>query len=144
MSLKATILDEIRTVAASQKKTLAPLTDDLSLHDSGLDSLCFAILVARLEDILAVIRLARLRRRAFLARSASSLRSMRKPLPETANLAGLIRGRSGRGRVVATRDHVLPLDEFERASSLGSHLASLRGARWFFRARHGQSRRGAD
>ena len=51
MSLKVTILDEIRTVAASQKKTLAPLTDDLSLHDSGLDSLCFAILVARLEDI---------------------------------------------------------------------------------------------
>ena len=51
MSLKATILDEIRTVAANQKKTLAPLTDDLSLHDSGLNSLCFAILVARLEDI---------------------------------------------------------------------------------------------
>ena len=31
--------------------TLAPLTDDLFLNDSGLDSLCFAILVARLEDI---------------------------------------------------------------------------------------------
>ena len=51
MSLKATILDEIRMIAANQKKTLAPLTDDLPLHDSGLDSLCFAILVARLEDI---------------------------------------------------------------------------------------------
>jgi hypothetical protein len=51
MSLKATILEEIRVVAARQNKTLAPLTDDLSLHDSGLDSLCFAILVARLEDI---------------------------------------------------------------------------------------------
>jgi acyl carrier protein len=50
MSLKATILDEIRIVAASQRKTLAPLTDDLALNDSGLDSLCFAILVARLED----------------------------------------------------------------------------------------------
>jgi hypothetical protein len=51
MSLRETILDEIRAVAASQKKKLAPLSDDLSLHDSGLDSLCFAILVARLEDI---------------------------------------------------------------------------------------------
>lgn len=51
MSLKATILDEIRAVAASQKKVLAPLSDDLSLHDSGLDSLCFAILVTRLEDL---------------------------------------------------------------------------------------------
>ena len=51
MSLRATILDEFRTVAAQQKKPLAPLADSLSLQDSGLDSLCFAILVARLEDI---------------------------------------------------------------------------------------------
>jgi acyl carrier protein len=49
--LKKTILNEIRLVAASQKMDLAPLTDELSLSDSGLDSLCFAILVARLEDI---------------------------------------------------------------------------------------------
>jgi hypothetical protein len=51
MSLKETILNEIRVIAARQNKTLAPLTDDLSLLDTGLDSLCFAILVARLEDI---------------------------------------------------------------------------------------------
>ena len=51
MSIRATILDEIRVVAASQQKTLASLTDDLSLNDSGLDSLCFAILIARLEDV---------------------------------------------------------------------------------------------
>ena len=51
MSLRATIIKEIQTVAASQKKTVPPLTDELSLSDSGLDSLCFAILVARLEDI---------------------------------------------------------------------------------------------
>jgi hypothetical protein len=49
--LKATILNEIRGIAAEQGKACAPLTDDLALHDSGLDSLCFAILVARLEDI---------------------------------------------------------------------------------------------
>jgi len=51
MSLRDTILKEIETVAANQSKTLAPLTDALPLNDSGLDSLCFAILVARLEDI---------------------------------------------------------------------------------------------
>ncbi|HSY73301.1 MAG TPA: hypothetical protein VK798_13695 [Alloacidobacterium sp.] len=28
---------------------LVPLTDDLALLDSGLDSLCFAMIVARLE-----------------------------------------------------------------------------------------------
>jgi hypothetical protein len=51
MSLRATILKEIETVAAQQNKTLAPLTDAIPLNDTGLDSLCFAILVARLEDI---------------------------------------------------------------------------------------------
>jgi len=51
MSLRATILNEIRAVAAEHGKVCAPLTDDLALQDSGLDSLCFAILVVRLEDI---------------------------------------------------------------------------------------------
>jgi acyl carrier protein len=51
MDLRATILDEIRTVAAERKKQLPPLTDELSLQEAGLDSLCFAILFARLEDI---------------------------------------------------------------------------------------------
>jgi hypothetical protein len=34
----------------AQGKTLAPLTDDLSLMEFGPDSLCFTILVARFED----------------------------------------------------------------------------------------------
>ena len=36
-------------------------------------------------------------------------------------------GGAGLGRAVATREHVLPLDDFARASSLGSHLAALEG-----------------
>ena len=52
MTARLTILDTIRDVAAEQGKALAPLTDDLTLMESGLDSLCFAILVARLEDAL--------------------------------------------------------------------------------------------
>ena len=54
MTTKLTILSEMRKVADEQSKTLAPLTDDLVLLDSGLDSLCFAVLVARLEDKLGV------------------------------------------------------------------------------------------
>ena len=50
MTIRNTIISQIERVAAEQKKTLAPLTDDLPLLESGLDSLCFAILVARLED----------------------------------------------------------------------------------------------
>ncbi|WP_174302166.1 acyl carrier protein [Caulobacter sp. S45] len=50
MSLRALIEDQMRQVAAEQQKRLAPLSDDLVLLDSGLDSLCFAIVVARLED----------------------------------------------------------------------------------------------
>lgn len=37
-------------MAASQGRTIAPLTGDLVLLESGLDSLCFAIIVATLED----------------------------------------------------------------------------------------------
>ncbi|MGA2129008.1 MAG: acyl carrier protein [Xanthobacteraceae bacterium] len=50
MSLKLEVLEQIRQVAKEQEKQLAPLTDDLVLLESGLDSLGFAILVARLED----------------------------------------------------------------------------------------------
>jgi acyl carrier protein len=50
MSTRATIAAEIEQVAKEQNKRLAPLSDDLILLDSGLDSLCFAILVARLEQ----------------------------------------------------------------------------------------------
>lgn len=50
MSLRSLIEDQMRQVAAEQHKTLAPLSEDLVLLDSGLDSLCFAIVVARLED----------------------------------------------------------------------------------------------
>ncbi len=49
MTIRTTVISEIQRVAADQNKKLAPLTDDLPLLDSGLDSLCFAILVARLE-----------------------------------------------------------------------------------------------
>jgi hypothetical protein len=51
MSIRSIVLDEIRIVAAEQDKSLPPLTDDLGLLDSGLDSLCLAILVSRLEDM---------------------------------------------------------------------------------------------
>ena len=50
MSIRLTILSQIENVAAEQKKKIAPLRDDLILAESGLDSLCLAILVARLED----------------------------------------------------------------------------------------------
>ena len=50
MSTRSMIAAEVEQVAREQDKRLAPLTDDLVLLESGLDSLCFAILVARLEQ----------------------------------------------------------------------------------------------
>jgi acyl carrier protein len=50
MSTRLTIISQIEQIAADQSKKLKPLDDDLVLLESGLDSLCFAILVARLED----------------------------------------------------------------------------------------------
>ena len=54
MSVRNEILTEFERVAEEQNKNLAALTDDLPLLDSGLDSLCFAVIVARLEDLLGV------------------------------------------------------------------------------------------
>lgn len=50
MSTRSTITAEVEQVAKEQSKRLAPLTDDTVLLKSGLNSLCFAILVARLEQ----------------------------------------------------------------------------------------------
>lgn len=54
MSIKETVISEIEQIAEQHQKTLAPLTDDAILLNTGLDSLCFAVLVARLEDRLGV------------------------------------------------------------------------------------------
>jgi acyl carrier protein len=54
MSVRSTVLSQFKQVAMEQNKTLAPLSDDLPLLESSLDSLCFAIIVARLEDELGV------------------------------------------------------------------------------------------
>jgi acyl carrier protein len=44
----------MQQIAVEQQVTLPPLQDELSLHETGFDSLGFAILVARLEDDLGV------------------------------------------------------------------------------------------
>jgi acyl carrier protein len=44
----------MQQIAGEQHVALPPLEDDLSLHETGFDSLGFAILVARLEDDLGV------------------------------------------------------------------------------------------
>jgi hypothetical protein len=48
------ILSTLVLVAKEHNQTLAPLADDLPLLQSGLDSLGFAVVVARLEDQLGV------------------------------------------------------------------------------------------
>lgn len=54
MSIRLTVTTEIERIAAQHDKKLSPLTDQSVLLDTGLDSLCFAVLVARLEDRLGV------------------------------------------------------------------------------------------
>jgi len=52
MSVRGSIESEFQRVAKEQKRNLAPLAENLKLIDSGLDSLSFALIVARLEDAL--------------------------------------------------------------------------------------------
>jgi acyl carrier protein len=54
MSVRSRIFSAMQQIAGEQNITLPPLEDDLSLHETGFDSLAFAILVARLEDDLGV------------------------------------------------------------------------------------------
>jgi acyl carrier protein len=54
MSVRAKIAEQFQQVAGEQERTLQPLSDGLRLVESGLDSLSFAIIVARLEDSLGV------------------------------------------------------------------------------------------
>ncbi len=52
MSVRSTITSLFEDVAREQGRRLSPLSDDLKLLQSGLDSLSFALIVARLEDSL--------------------------------------------------------------------------------------------
>jgi acyl carrier protein len=49
MTIKSIIIAQFEQVVKEQDKHSVPLSDDLVLLESGLDSLCFAIIVARLE-----------------------------------------------------------------------------------------------
>jgi acyl carrier protein len=54
MNIRSEIITQFKLVAEEQGMQLAPLTDDLALLDSGLDSLCFAMIVAKLEMQLGI------------------------------------------------------------------------------------------
>jgi acyl carrier protein len=50
MPVRKIVTKHFEQVAVEQKRKLAPLSDKLKLLDSGLDSLSFALIVARLEE----------------------------------------------------------------------------------------------
>ena len=54
MGLQAMIFEQFEQVAKDQDKDLGSLNANMVLLESGLDSLCFAIIVARLEDQLGI------------------------------------------------------------------------------------------
>lgn len=53
-TIRDVIMEQIVAIAARQSKQLASLSDDLPLMESGLDSLCLAVLVASLDDELGL------------------------------------------------------------------------------------------
>ena len=54
MTIRSTILLTIQKIAAVYGRDIASLDNDVALIDSGLDSLCFAVVVAHLEDELGL------------------------------------------------------------------------------------------
>jgi len=54
VSVRATVESQLRRIAAEQGRPLEPLTDELKLLESGLDSLALAVVVMRLGDSLGI------------------------------------------------------------------------------------------
>ena len=54
MTIRDAVINQIHRVAKQQGRQLVPLNDDTPLLESGLDSLCLAILVASLDDELGL------------------------------------------------------------------------------------------
>lgn len=54
MTIRSAIAEQFQKVAEEHGRPLAALEDDMLLLDSGLDSLCFAVVVTRLEDSLGL------------------------------------------------------------------------------------------
>ena len=54
MSVRPSIVAQFQQVAKEKNLSLPELRDDLVLLESGLDSLSFAVIVARLEDELGI------------------------------------------------------------------------------------------
>ena len=54
MVLRDEILAQIKLAANEHGRRLSPLVDDLPLVDSGIDSLCLAVICARLEGRLGI------------------------------------------------------------------------------------------
>jgi hypothetical protein len=54
MLIRPAIIEQFTQVAKEQNKIIIDLSDEVVLLDSDLDSLCFAIVVARLEDLLGL------------------------------------------------------------------------------------------
>ena len=54
MSVRSVVFDQFQQVAIEQDMQLAKLSDELPLLEVGVDSLCFAIIVTRLEAVLGV------------------------------------------------------------------------------------------
>jgi hypothetical protein len=49
-SIKQRVLAHFEQAAKDHNRNLSPLSDNLPLMETGLDSLCFAMVVARLEE----------------------------------------------------------------------------------------------
>jgi hypothetical protein len=54
MNVRSEIITQFKEVAREQDRRLARVTDSMELLNSGLDSLCFAIIVSRLETSLGI------------------------------------------------------------------------------------------
>ena len=99
MSVRSEVFSLFKEVAAEQQRRLAPLSNGLGLLETGLDSLCFAIVVVRMgrQPHLAARPADGARRRGRRRRD----RPRRRRAPRSLGCGHVTRGRS---------DYAVPAD----------------------------------
>ena len=117
----------MQQIAKEQKVKLPPLDDDLSLHETGFDSLAFAILVARLEDDLGIDPFTISEDAASLSRSATSSGPMKMSPREIFALRDYL-GPELKGRTISDARQLVSLTDILEQTCLVGRFGELVGA----------------
>ena len=126
MSVRLRIIAAMKQIAEEQQVKLPPLNDELSLHETGFDSLAFAILVARLEDDLGIDPFTISEDAAFPLTVGDFVRAYEMSPREVFALRDYL-GPELKGRTISDAGHIVSLTDILSKTCLAGRLNELSG-----------------